>query len=129
NFDGITYAKGASVLRQLVAWVGQEQFLAGVRSYFAEHAWSNTEFSDLLRHLETASGRDLSGWSDQWLHSTGVNTLSWERRNGVTITQSQPVRQHRVGIGFYDFDENKQLTRTDYVETDLNAEITTIHAP
>ncbi|GAA4473349.1 aminopeptidase N [Enteractinococcus fodinae] len=129
NFDGITYAKGASVLRQLVAWVGQEQFLAGVRSYFAEHAWSNTEFSDLLRHLETASGRDLSGWSEQWLHSTGVNTLSWERRNGVTITQSQPVRQHRVGIGFYDFDETKQLTRTDYVETDLNAEITTIHAP
>ena len=128
NFDGITYAKGASVLRQLVAWVGQDQFLSGVRSYFAEHAWSNTEFSDLLRHLESASGRDLAGWSDQWLHSTGVNTLSWDRRNGVTITQSQPVRQHRVGIGLYNFVDDK-LTRTDYVETDLNAEITTIAAP
>ncbi|HEY4558210.1 MAG TPA: aminopeptidase N [Enteractinococcus sp.] len=128
NFDGITYAKGASVLRQLVAWVGQDHFFAGVRSYFAEHAWSNTEFSDLLRHLEAASGRDLSGWSDQWLHTTGVNTLTWHRRNGVTITQSQPLRQHRVGIGFYDLLDDK-LTRTEYVETDVNAEITTIAAP
>ena len=128
NFDGITYAKGASVLGQLVAWVGKDQFLAGVRSYFAEHAWSNTEFSDLLRHLEKASGRDLSGWSEQWLHSTGVNTLSWNRRNGVTITQSQPVRQHRVGIGFYNYDGPK-LTRTDFREIDLHGELTTLEAP
>jgi aminopeptidase N len=127
NFDGITYAKGASVLGQLVAWVGKDHFLAGVRSYFAEHAWSNTEFSDLLRHLETASGRDLSGWSQQWLHSTGVNTLTWNRHNGLTITQSQPVRQHRAGIGFYNF-VDKQLTRTHYVETDLNGELTTVAA-
>ena len=128
NFDGITYAKGASVLGQLVAWVGKDHFMAGVRTYFAEHAWSNTEFSDLLRHLETASGRDLSGWSQQWLHSTGVNTLTWARGNGVTITQSQPVREHRVGIGFYDFD-GPALTRTSFDEIDLNAEFTTIDAP
>src|SRR5699024_2619083 len=103
NFDGITYAKGASVLRQLVAWVGTEHFMAGVRAYFAEHAWSNTEFSDLLRHLEAASCRDLAGWADVWLYSTGVNTLSWQRQEeNVVITQSQPVRQHRVGVGFYD---------------------------
>jgi len=128
NFDGITYAKGASVLRQLVAWVGQAEFMAGVRRYFAEHAWSNTTFDDLLRHLEDASGRELADWSDQWLHSTGVSTLAWHRRNGLTITQSSPVRQHRVGIGFYNFVDDR-LTRTEYLETDLNAEVTTIDAP
>ena len=128
NFDGITYAKGASVLRQLVALVGQDQFMTGIRQYFAEHAWGNAEFSDLLRHLENASERDLSDWSRQWLHSTGVNTLSWQRHNGLTITQTQPVRQHRVGIGCYDFTGDK-LTRTHYVETDLNAEITTLDIP
>ncbi|GAA4108644.1 aminopeptidase N [Enteractinococcus coprophilus] len=128
NFDGITYAKGASVLRQLVALVGQDRFMSGIRQYFAEHAWGNAEFSDLLRHLERASGRDLSDWSRQWLHSTGVNTLSWERHNGLTITQTQPVRQHRVGIGCYDF-TGDNLTRTHYLETDMNAEITTVNVP
>ncbi len=62
NFDGITYAKGASVLRQLVAWVGQENFMAGVRAYIAQHAWGNTELPDLMSELEAASGRDLSMW-------------------------------------------------------------------
>lgn len=128
NFDGITYAKGASVLRQLVAWVGTEHFMAGVRAYFAEHAWSNTEFSDLLRHLEAASGRDLAGWADEWLHSTGVNTLSWQRHeDNVVITQSQPVRQHRVGVGFYGV-VNDRLTRTDFLEIDLKSEVTAIAA-
>ena len=128
NFDGITYAKGASVLRQLVAWVGTEHFMAGVRTYFAEHAWSNTEFSDLLRHLEAASGRELAGWSDEWLHSTGVNTLTWERHDdNLVITQSQPVRQHRVGIGFYDVIEQR-LTQVGLTEIDLKSEATTIEA-
>ncbi|HEY4534890.1 MAG TPA: aminopeptidase N [Enteractinococcus sp.] len=128
NFDGITYAKGASVLRQLVALVGQEQFMAGIRQYFSEHAWDNAEFSDLLRHLEAASGRDLSDWSRQWLQSTGINTLTWERDNGLIITQTHPTRQHHVGIGCYDFTGDK-LTRIHYLETDLNAEITTIDVP
>ena len=75
NFDGITYSKGASVLVQLVAFVGREAFLSGLRGYFAEHAYGNTELADLLRALERASGRDLSGWSAQWLETTGVNTL------------------------------------------------------
>jgi aminopeptidase N len=75
NFDGITYAKGASVLRQLVAWVGQEEFLAGVRTYFKRHAWGNTELGDFLGALEETSGRDLSAWSAEWLETTGVNTL------------------------------------------------------
>ena len=75
NFDGITYSKGASVLVQLVAFVGRDAFLAGLRRYFAEHAYGNTELADLLRALESASGRDLSSWSAQWLETTGVNTL------------------------------------------------------
>ncbi|MGH9041062.1 MAG: M1 family aminopeptidase, partial [Acidimicrobiia bacterium] len=75
NFDGITYAKGASVLRQLVAWVGQDEFLAGVRAYFKRHAWGNTELGDFLGALEETSGRDLSSWSAEWLETTGVNTL------------------------------------------------------
>src|SRR5688572_17549589 len=75
NFDGITYAKGASVLRQLVAWVGQKEFLDGVRNYFARHAWGNTELPDFLGALEEASGRDLGSWASEWLSQAGVNTL------------------------------------------------------
>ena len=128
TFDGITYAKGASVLRQLVAWVGTENFMAGVRSYFAEYAWSNTEFSDLLRHLSQASGRELSDWAQQWLHTTGVTTLSWQLDDDeLTIYQSAPVRKHRVGIGFYNFVDGR-LTRTDATELDLQ-EVTTITVP
>ena len=75
NFDGITYAKGASVLKQLVAYVGLEPFLAGLRGYFDAHAWGNATFDDLLGALEQASGRDLSGWGAQWLQTTGLNLL------------------------------------------------------
>ncbi|MEL0200246.1 MAG: M1 family aminopeptidase, partial [Aquiluna sp.] len=63
NFDGITYAKGASVLKQLVAWVGRDEFFRGVASYFKKHQWQNTELKDLLVELEKESGRDLSEWS------------------------------------------------------------------
>ena len=75
NFDGITYAKGASVLKQLAAYVGVDAFFAGVRAYFKENAFGNTELKDLLKHLEAASGRDLSDWSREWLETTGVNTM------------------------------------------------------
>ena len=71
NFDGITYAKGASVLKQLVAWVGRDAFVAGVRMYFDRHAWGNTELSDLLGALEETSGRDLSSWTKEWLETAG----------------------------------------------------------
>src|SRR5438477_10523696 len=75
NFDGVTYAKGASVLRQLVAWVGEDAFFEGVRRYFDRHAWSNTELRDLLAALEETSGRDLKAWSAEWLETAGVVTL------------------------------------------------------
>lgn len=143
NFDGITYAKGASVLRQLVAWVGQEEFMAGVRTYFAKHAWRNTEFADLLRQLEAASGRDLSGWSALWLETAGVNTLRTHvetSEQGVitafAVEQSAPaehptLRPHRIAIGFYDLLTTKnspgqQLVRTHRVELDVDGERTEV---
>ena len=140
NFDGITYAKGASVLRQLVAWVGQEQFMAGVRSYFAKHSWKNTELPDLMRELEDASGRDLAKWSEQWLETAGVNTLRAQISTdadgtitGFEITQSavaeHPViRPHRLAVGFYDFDEAGKLVRVHREELDVAGDSTTVEA-
>ncbi|MEA4944505.1 MAG: aminopeptidase N [Propionicimonas sp.] len=113
NFDGITYAKGASVLRQLVAFVGEEGFLAGVRAYFAKHAWGNTRFDDLLEALTEASGRDLSRFAADWLQTCGVNTLRAEfsvdddgRFTSFAIRQTAApawptLRQHRLAVGLY----------------------------
>ena len=78
NFDGITYAKGASVLKQLGAYVGVDAFLAGLRDYFEEHAYGNTTLADLLRALEKSSGRNLGDWSKLWLETAGINTLRAE---------------------------------------------------
>ena len=75
NFDGITYAKGASTLRQLVAFVGEDTFVTALKEYFADHAFGNTELTDLLKPLEKASGRDLDDWTERWLRTAGVNTL------------------------------------------------------
>ena len=118
NFDGITYAKGASALRQLVAWVGEEEFLAGVRNYFTKHAWKNTELRDLLSELEATSGRDLSDWTAEWLQTSGVNLLRPSVAVGadgaytsVVIEQEPPsspegvaqtLRSHRIALGLYD---------------------------
>ncbi|HXO24077.1 MAG TPA: aminopeptidase N, partial [Streptosporangiaceae bacterium] len=114
NFDGITYAKGASVLKQLVAYVGRENFLAGVRKYFAAHAWGNATLADLLSALEETSGRDLASWSREWLQTAGVNTLrpsyavdSEGRFTEFAVEQeaapSHPLlRSHRIAIGLYD---------------------------
>ncbi|KRC54854.1 MULTISPECIES: aminopeptidase N [unclassified Nocardioides] len=130
NFDMITYAKGASVLKQLVAWVGLDPFLAGLKQYFHDHEFSNTEFSDLLTALEKASGRELTGWAQEWLQTAGTNTLSpaFELTPEGTyasfaINQTAPaehptLRRHRVGVGFYNTAEGR-LVRTDYVEVDV----------
>ena len=95
-FDGITYAKGGSVLKQLAAWVGIEQFFAGVSEYFKKHEWGNTEVGDLLAELEKTSGRELSGWSKKWLETAGVNTLTPLIEEGVDgrITRFEIGRAH-----------------------------------
>ncbi len=119
NFDGITYAKGASVLKQLVAYVGEEAFFAGAREYFAANAYGNTTLADLLDALEHASGRDLRAWSRAWLETTGMSDLSVERdgTGGVTVVQTDP-RPHRVTIGRYAASEGA-LRREGGVELDL----------
>ncbi|HEY5515095.1 MAG TPA: aminopeptidase N, partial [Pengzhenrongella sp.] len=135
NFDGITYAKGASVLRQLVAWVGQERFFAGVRAYFAKHAFGNTTLRDLLVELEAASGRDLSTWSARWLEQAGVTLLRPEITTGAdgvvtsfAVLQEVPAehpvqRPHRLAIGGYDLVADAgtaRLERTVRVELDID---------
>jgi len=98
NFDGISYAKGASVLRQLMATIGEDAFFTGVRAYLDRHAWGNTAFADLLAELETASGRDLQGWAAAWLQTSGVSTL----RVVDGALHADGARPHRVGVGLYD---------------------------
>lgn len=127
NFDGITYAKGASVLKQLVAYVGLENFLAGVRDYFAEHAWGNTTLQDLLRALERISGRDLSAWSKEWLETCWVNTLRPQftldaegRFTDFAVLQEAPaeyptLRSHRIAIGLYRNGERIKRVELDVV--------------
>ncbi|RKO24092.1 aminopeptidase N [Pseudarthrobacter phenanthrenivorans] len=138
NFDGITYAKGASVLRQLVAWVGPEQFMAGVREYFAKHSWQNTELNDLLVELEKASGRDLDIWGRQWLETAGVNTLKPElevdadgRLASFAILQSAveewpTIRPHRLAVGFYNLNGAGKLERVHREELDVDGERTEV---
>ncbi|MBB2974571.1 aminopeptidase N [Microbacterium endophyticum] len=136
NFDGITYAKGGSVLKQLAAWVGVEQFFAGVAAYFAKHEWSNTELSDLLVELEATSGRELGEWSKKWLETAGVNTLSplIEESNGkitrFAIVQTAPadyptIRPHRLGVGFYSLRDGR-LERVHRVEIDVDGDRTDV---
>ncbi|KKO79509.1 aminopeptidase N [Corynebacterium striatum] len=133
NFDGITYAKGASVLKQLQAYVGRENFFAGVRRHFKAHAYSNATFDDLLSSLETSSGRDLSFWAQQWLKTTGINSLSvhTETDSAGIITAAELVqsgdtlRTHRVCVGLYSLQGDK-VVRTDRIEMDIDGASTEI---
>ena len=138
NFDGITYAKGASVLKQLVAYVGQDEFFKGVQAYFKAHAFGNTRLTDLLGALEETSGRDLKAWSKAWLETAGINILRPEietDENGAitafAVRQEAPalpagakgeavLRPHRIAIGLYDLQAGK-LVRTERVELDIAA--------
>ena len=124
NFDGITYAKGASVLKQLQAYVGYEEFFAGVRKHFDNHAYSNATFDDLLGALEEASGRDLSGWAEKWLRTTGPSTLRPEIGERFAVLQEDP-RPHRVRVGLYKLIDGS-VTRVKQIETDIDDERTEI---
>ncbi len=144
NFDGITYAKGASVLKQLVAYVGLERFLAGLRDYFRAHALGNARFGDLVAALEKASGRDLSDWGQQWLKTTGLNTLRADfdvdadgkfTRFAVTQSGAAPgageTRVHRLAVGIYDDDGSGgpgKLVRVHREELDVEGSVTEVLA-
>ncbi|KQY60610.1 aminopeptidase N [Aeromicrobium sp. Root495] len=137
NFDGITYAKGASTLKQLVAWVGEKDFFAGLRAYFAKHAYGNTTLQDLLTELEASSGRELGSWSQEWLQTSGVNTLraTFEVDGDGAFTSfaveqsAHPdyptLRRHRIAIGLYDLVDGR-LVRRERIETDVRGERTEI---
>lgn len=145
NFDGITYAKGASVLKQLVAYVGEDEFFRGVQAYFKAHAYGNTRLSDLLGALETTSGRDLKAWSKAWLETAGINVLRPEIEtdgNGVvtsfSIRQEAPalpagakgeptLRPHRIAVGLYELDDaSGKLVRDERIELDVDGELTAV---
>ncbi len=137
NFDGITYAKGGSVLKQLVAWVGIDAFFSGVAAYFRKHAHGNTELGDLLAELKVTSGRSLGEWSKLWLETAGVNTLRPEietddrgRITSFVIVQTAPadyptIRPHRLAIGLYDL-AGGSLVRDDRLEIDVDGERTEV---
>ncbi|MCP9273416.1 aminopeptidase N [Mycolicibacterium arenosum] len=141
NFDGITYAKGASVLKQLVAYVGLEAFLAGLRDYFRDHAFANATFGDLLGALEKSSGRDLSHWGRQWLKTTGLNTLRadfdvaadgtftrFAIAQGGAAPGAGETRVHRLAVGVYDDDGSGKLVRTHREELDVDGDVTEVPA-
>ena len=145
NFDGITYAKGASALKQLVAWVGERAFLDGLGIYFHRHAFGNSEFTDLLGALEETSGRDLTSWAQEWLKTSGVTTLSAEveavdgELTSVTVVQTAAgendteagdadvagrtdagtLRRHRLGIGLFDLAADGRLRLRSELEVDV----------
>jgi aminopeptidase N len=141
NFDGISYAKGASVLQQLVAHVGRDNFIKGLRLYFSKHAYGNTTLKDLIVELEAASGRDLTPWVSTWLRTAGVNTLrpviaiEGDTYKSIAIKQEVPtmpvgskeLRPHRLHVGLFDIQGNK-LTRRTSVELDVAGELTEVSA-
>ncbi|MEV6592433.1 aminopeptidase N [Streptomyces acidicola] len=147
NFDGITYAKGASVLKQLVAYAGRDAFLEGARRYFKRNAYGNTRLGDLLSVLEETSGRDMGGWARSWLQTAGVNSLTPQalldgdgRVAELAVLQeaaeSHPqLRPHRVAIGLYRRGQEGALERYARAETDVDgartvvAELTGAEAP
>ncbi|MER7662358.1 aminopeptidase N [Streptomyces sp. NPDC096193] len=147
NFDGITYAKGASVLKQLVAYVGEDEFFRGVQAYFKAHAFGNTRLTDLLGALEETSGRDLQTWSRKWLQTAGINILRPEIEvseeghvTSFSVRQEAPalpagakgepiLRPHRIAIGCYDLDAAGKLVRTSRIELDVDGELTDVPFP
>ena len=141
NFDGISYAKGASVLQQLVAHVGRDNFITGLRRYFAKHAFGNTTLKDLIDQLEAASGRDLTPWVATWLRTAGVNTLrpvialNGDTYTSLSIKQEGPtmpvgsteLRPHRLHVGLFDIQGSKLVRRTS-VELDIAGALTEVTA-
>uniref|UniRef100_UPI00404A9ADB aminopeptidase N n=2 Tax=Candidatus Planktophila sp. TaxID=2175601 RepID=UPI00404A9ADB len=141
NFDGISYAKGASVLQQLVAHVGRDNFIKGLRLYFAKHAYGNTTLKDLIDQLEAASGRDLTPWVSTWLRTAGVNTLrpviavDGDSYKSISIKQEAPtmpvgskeLRPHRLHVGLFDI-QGEKLSRRTSVELDVAGALTEVTA-
>lgn len=141
NFDGITYGKGAATLRQLYAWVGEDAFREGVRSYMRAHQWGNATLADFLQELERSSGRDMNDWATRWLTTSGLNTLSPEltrdasgKLASLKIVQEAPaerptLRPHRIAIGLYRINPNTGVLELgERVEVDVDGPLTDVSA-
>ncbi|MCF2706382.1 aminopeptidase N [Arcanobacterium haemolyticum] len=126
NFDGITYAKGAAVLKQLAAFVGEEQFFEGARRYFKAHAFGNTTLNDFLVELEAASGRDMRAWAAAWLQTSGMSTISFDSETRQ-IVQTDP-RPHTLNVGLYSYTDGN-LEKAENRRIDLVHERTPIDLP
>ncbi|MEG3626161.1 aminopeptidase N [Streptomyces poriticola] len=126
NFDGISYAKGASALRQLVAWLGEKDFLAGINTHFDRHRFANANLADFIDSLAAATDRDVHAWADAWLRTTGVDTLTPRVTRGENGTRTLTVdrtgsRPHRITVGVYDHDltDEGRLTLRERLDLDL----------
>jgi aminopeptidase N len=137
NFDGITYHKGAAVLRQLVAWVGDDAFMRGVQDYFRRYKWGNATLDDFLDCLRRSSGRDVSRFAREWLQTTGMNTLrpvdtvKNDRYTSFAVAQTADpahptLRSHRIAVGLYDRDARGRLNRRRRVELDIEGPLTRV---
>ncbi|MEU1707287.1 aminopeptidase N [Streptomyces sp. NPDC005706] len=125
NFDGISYAKGASALRQLVAWLGEKNFLAGINIHFERHRFANATLADFIDSLAAATDRDVHAWADAWLRTTGVDTLSpriaaADGTCALTVDRTGS-RPHRVTVGLYDHDltDEGRLTPREHISLDV----------
>jgi aminopeptidase N len=136
NFDAITYNKGACVLRQLVAYVGQDTFLRGVQRYIKQRQYANATLADFLSDIEAGSGRDLKNWSKLWLETAGLNTLrpvtslQSDTIGSLTIRQEAPqdhptIRPHRLAIGLYDRNGDALRVRRS-IELDVEGQNTAV---
>lgn len=126
NFDGISYAKGASALRQLVAWMGEKDFLAGINIHFQRHRFGNASLADFIDSLAAATDRDVHAWADSWLRTTGVDTLTPVLATAADGTRDLTVertgsRPHRVRVGVYDQDltDEGRLTLRERIDLDI----------
>ncbi|MER5211517.1 aminopeptidase N [Streptomyces sp. NPDC002838] len=126
NFDGISYAKGASALRQLVAWLGEKDFLAGINTHFARHKFANATLADFIDSLAAHTDRDVHAWADAWLRTTGVDTLTPRiTPDGGTCTLTVDhtgSRPHHIAVGLYDrdvADEGRHLILRERIDLDL----------
>ncbi|MGA5406028.1 aminopeptidase N [Streptomyces lavendulocolor] len=134
NFDGITYAKGAAVLKQLVAYAGRDAFMEGARRYFKRHAYGNTRLGDLLSVLEETSGRDMKAWSRSWLETSGVNVLTPVVAYGedgriaqlAVLQEGGELRPHRAAVGLYRLSPGGELVRYARAEADITGERTVV---
>lgn len=113
NFDGISYSKGASVLKQLLFYIGEEDFRKGVSDYFKKYEWDNTELKDFLECLENSSGKNLKEWFDSWITTTGINSVFPDRENGNLKIVQKPseengiFRRHKTKVAFFADNENR----------------------